>query len=254
MPDHIILTAFGTTTRAKEAYHYLEERISLQFPRHTIHWAYSSPTVRRTSSTENSRLLSVGETLGSLDTSDPIVIQSLHVLPGREFERIRDEVHELGIQIAIGQPLLNESQDLRRFVSCLQNLIEDSGSNAVLLLGHGTDHPCRSIYGELERLLRERFGSRIFMSTLEFQEEPAEETITRIAAAGHKTAHIIPLLLVAGMHFFKDITGDHEDSWQNLCTKHGIDLQIHDKGLAVLPGIADIFCDHIRTAFNSSLS
>lgn len=251
MPDHIILTAFGTTTRAKEAYHFLNEQISRQFPSHTIHWAYSSPTVRKTSGGENTQLQSVNETIASINTDDPIVVQSLHVLPGWEFKRITEEVQEIRRRAAIGLPLINDRKDLLRVAECLQPLIEESGDDAVLMLGHGTDHPCRSTYTELGRRLQHKFGARIFMSTLEFPEESPESTIARIAAAGYRDVVIIPLLLVAGMHFFRDITGENEDSWKNLLTAHTIRMNIHDRGLSMLPGVADIFCDHIRSALAS---
>jgi len=254
MADHIILTAFGTTTQAKEAYHHLEEQIAPQFPECSIHWAYSSPTVREISGTENAQPLSVKETIASINTHDFIVVQSLHVLPGKEFERILEEIPEMGVPAAVGLPLINDSADLLRFVSCLRPLIDNSGDDAVLLLGHGTDHPCRSIFIELERKLHQRFGSRVFVSTLEFPEAPPASIAAAIAAAGYRQAVIIPLLMVAGMHFFRDITGEREPSWKNLLAARGIGLGIHGQGLAMLPGIADIFCDHIRLAFASRQS
>lgn len=251
MPNHIILTAFGTTTRAHEAYQHFEDRISPQFPGHEIHWAYSSPTVRRCSRTGTTKLQSVKETIASIAAGDAIAVQSLHILPGWEFGRITDEVNETGVRTAIGLPLLNDGRDLVLFMRCLQPLIVNSGTDAVLLLGHGTNHPCRSTFTELEHRLHEQFGARVFVSTLEYPDESPQSTVARIAAAGHRTAMVIPLLLVAGMHFRRDITGDREDSWKNLLAGQSVGMDIHDRGLAMLPGVAEIFCDHIHAAFAS---
>jgi len=42
----IVLTAFGTTTKAFNTYAFIEKIIRKNFPGHEIHWAYSSRIVR----------------------------------------------------------------------------------------------------------------------------------------------------------------------------------------------------------------
>ena len=56
------------------------------------------------------------------------------------------------------------------------------------------------------------------------------------------------------MHFLKDINGDHPSSWRNLLHDQQIEIDLHDRGLAYLPGVDDIICDHIGAAFKSMAS
>ena len=248
MPSHIILTAFGTTTRAQAAYGHLERHIAARFPDHMIHWAYSSPTVRKRSATGGAPRLSVREIIDSLGAGCAVVVQSLHVLPGREFERVEEDLRRAGGQTALGRPLLSTTADLHRLADCLQPLIAADPHDAVLVLGHGTAHPCRAAYSELALILQRRHGPRLFLSTLEFPDTAPESIAAHIAAAGHRRVVVLPLLLVAGMHFYRDITGDANHSWRQLLSAQRIEMKIHDQGLAMLPGVADMFCDHIGSA------
>ena len=80
---------------------------------------------------------------------------------------------------------------------------------------------------------------------------PIHQTlIDSIVADGHHQVLIIPCLMVAGMHFRRDIVGDSELSWKRRLERRNIKVKYHDQGLGMVAGIADIFCDHIRAAFN----
>jgi sirohydrochlorin cobaltochelatase len=251
MNDYIILTAFGTTTRAKAAYQFLQSRIAPKFPDCHIHWAFSSPTVRRGSKSAATRLASVTEIISQLRNPGRVVIQSLHVLAGHEFDRIATEATALPVPTALGMPLLHGPSDFDRVAQALKDLISASGQEAALVLGHGTDHPCRASYSTLAEILRDKIGPRVFFSTIEKPVDPPELIIRRIHQAGYRKVFCVPFLLVAGMHFRKDINGDHESSWRNLLMERQIEIDLHDQGLAYLPGVDDIFCDHITAAFGS---
>jgi sirohydrochlorin cobaltochelatase len=251
MSNHIILTAFGTTTRAKDTYHFLESRIAPKFPDCQIHWSFSSPTVRRGAASTTTPLPSLADIVSELRNPDKIVIQSLHVLPGHEFDRIVTESHKLPVPTALGMPLLHEPSDFSRVAKGLKDLITASKKEATLILAHGTDHPCRASYPLLQKILHEQIGPRVFFTTIEKPSEPPELIIQKIHEAGYKKVFCIPFLLVAGMHFLKDINGDHQSSWRNLLKAKQIEIDLHERGLAYLDGVDEIFCDHIDAAFGS---
>lgn len=251
MNNHIILTAFGTTTRAQETYHHLEELIAPRFTDCLIHWAFSSPTVRRLANRQPSASASVTDIVNNLKNPGKIVIQSLHILPGYEFHRVVSESRELPHQAAIGRPLLNRPEDFSLVAQALNTIIENSDHDAALILGHGTDHPCRYLYHQLEKELLLQAGPHTYFTTIEKPLVPAELIIDKIAADGHKRVFCIPFLMVAGMHFFRDIIGDSNDSWQNRFQQRQIVLDAYDQGIALLDGISSIFCDHIEEAFAS---
>ncbi len=251
MTNHIILTAFGTTTRAQETYRQFEKQIAACFPHCQIHWAFSSPTVRKISAQLDIAPASVGEIVSSLQDPGEIVIQSLHVLPGYEFHRIAAECLTLPVAAAVGRPLLDGPEDFIGTAGALKVLIESSGLGATLVLGHGTNHPSRYLFLQLQRELHNQVGPQVFFTTIEKPLEPVELVIEKISRAGHKKLFCVPFLMVAGMHFFRDIIGDHQDSWKNRFQQHHIDLHVHDQGIALLEGIGNIVCNHIQAAFDS---
>ena len=251
MSNHIILTAFGTTTRAKDTYNYLEKRIVPRFPDCLIHWAFSSPTVRKGATSKTTPLPSLADIVSRLKNSGKIVIQSLHVLPGHEFDRIVSESQELPIPTALGMPLLDEQSDFIRVAKALKVLITASKQQATLILAHGTSHPCNAAYPLLQKILHDQIGPQVFFTTIEKAADPPEKIIRQIHEAGHRKVFCIPFLLVAGMHFLKDINGDHHSSWRNMLQAQGIEMDLHDQGLAYLPGVDEIFCEHIIAAFSS---
>ncbi len=251
MQNHIILTAFGTTTRAQQTYNHLQELIAPRFPGCRIHWAFSSPMVRKNVSRQQTASASVSEIISELKDPGKIVIQSLHILPGYEFHRIVSESRALNVETAIGRPLLNQPDDFTRAAAALKKLIHGTNHDGILVLGHGTDHPCRFLFHQLEHELQRQVGPQVFFTTIEKPLEPAELVIEKIVAAGHRRVFCIPFLMVAGMHFLRDIIGDSSDSWQNRFQQRKIAIDAHDQGIALLEGISSIFCDHIEQAFGS---
>ncbi len=247
MKNHIILCAFGTTTRAKETYRRFEERLAPRFPDCRIHWAFSSPTVRRGKNGDASACLA--ERAASLVNPDRVVVQSLHILPGYEFHRTVAETRKLPLPAAVGRPLLDDTQDFVRAAIALKGLLESSGHFAALVLGHGTDHPSRYLFLQLEQELHRQIGAQVFFTTLEKPLLPAEQIIEKIAAAGHRSVFCIPFLMVAGMHLYRDIIGASDDSWLSRFRQHRIDLDVRDQGIALLDETVSIFSDHIEEAF-----
>lgn len=247
MKNHIILCAFGTTTSAQESYRRFEVQLAPRFPDSRIHWAFSSPTVRRAANRESSA--SLADIAATLGEAGRVAVQSLHILPGYEFHRTVLESRKLPLPAAVGRPLLDRPRDFARAADALKGLLERSGHGAALVLGHGTDHPCRYLFLQLERELQRRAADRIFFTTLEKPLVPAEQIIEKIAAAGHRSVFCIPFLMVAGMHFYRDIIGDSADSWKNRLQQHQIGLDVRDQGIALLDETVSIFGDHIEEAF-----
>ena len=60
---------------------------------------------------------------------------------------------------------------------------------------------------------------------------------------------LIPLMLVAGVHFIEDMYGN-EDSWKTAFEARDIDVSAEQKGLGMNPGIIEMFCSHIQDALD----
>jgi sirohydrochlorin cobaltochelatase len=175
-------------------------------------------------------------------------VQSLHLLAGHEFIRLVEETQKSPIRTSIGLPLLTSPDDYQALCASLAPLINAHPDQAILLVGHGTDHPAWCAYPALQYFMRRHFGPRVFVGVLEECLPSSKEVIANLRAAGHKKVCIIPLLLVAGMHFHRDLVGESKDSWLNLLAQANISVKIVEQGIGMVPAIGDMFCQHIEDA------
>lgn len=254
MPVPIILTAFGTSSPARSTYDSLEAKLQSCFPNREIHWGYTSGKVgERLRDEKQAPVRRPDEILAELarDGHTSAIVQSLHLLAGQEFHRLHREVEEVaGVDCAIGMPLLSSYDDFLAMASLLAPVIEPHPERAVLLIGHGTRHPAWTAWPALEHMLRQRFGSRVFVGVI--GNWPVTDGVEEaIAAAGFREVLLIPFLLVAGRHFQRDMIGEAPHSWSTRLKKKGLRVEVVEQGLGLLPGIESLVARHIHAAQES---
>ncbi len=247
----IVITAFGTTSSALETYSFMNERISERFFDHEIIWSYSSRMVKDwIKKRRNIELKHPHQILAELEEKGHqwAVVQSLHLLAGHEFYRLVEEVNQSPVRTSVGLPLLTSPGDYRAVVKILGTRFSDHEKEAMVLVGHGTDHPIWSSYVAIYQMFRERFGPKIFMGVVEGY--PARKKIvTDVEKSGFRKIRLIPFMLVAGTHFYEDLAGD-KDSWKTAFEEKGISVSVETKGLGFNQGLVDIFCKHIQDAID----
>ena len=59
-----------------------------------------------------------------------------------------------------------------------------------------------------------------------------------------------PFMLVAGDHALNDMAGDEEDSWKSILTQKGYDVECVLEGMGVLPGVQELYCQHLSALLN----
>lgn len=249
-PIPIVIAAFGTSTKALASYEHLDGQIRDHFPGHEVMWAYSSRMIQEKIATQQQNPVpGPREVLDTLHQRQYpwAVVQSLHLLGGHEFSRLVEETARSPIRTSIGLPLLHSPEDYLALCASLAPLINAHPYQAILLMGHGTDHPAWCAYPALQYFMRRHFGPRIFVGVIEGCPR-SEEVITDITGAGYDKVCIIPLLLVAGMHFHRDLAGNRSDSWMTLLTQADIRVEIIQQGVGILPTIGEMFCRHIKDA------
>ena len=249
----IVLTAFGTTTKAMETYDYMDKIIRERFSNHKIKWAYSSRMVRDFSkSRKNIDLKSPQQVLSDLVAEGYpwSIVQSIHLICGNEFDRLVEEIQHVPIRTSVGLPLLHSPEDYDRVAAGIVGLLPELKEEGVILIGHGTDHPMWTAYIAFEQKLQERYGSDIHVGMIE-KEDSCERIIQAVKESGKKKALLIPFVLVAGVHFEEDIVGTSEDSWKNRIESEGIEVRVIDKGLGFHRPIVEIFIDHIKDALDA---
>lgn len=169
----------------------------------------------------------------------------MHFIFGHEFYRLVDEVGKSTVRTSMGLPLLTSPADYRDLAAAiLCNGIAGSGTASVLV-GNGTDHPAWTAYPALQRILQ-MSDANVHVATVE-GEADMEETIKEVIRSGADRVHLVPLMLVAGVHLREDIAGD-EDSWKRAFMDAGLGVTVEKNGLSKHPAVVDIFVKHIRAA------
>lgn len=249
----IIMAAFGTTTRARQTYQVIENKVRDCFPDHPLHWAFTSRMVKdRIQHAQGLEFKHPHQVLNELgEQGCPwAVVQSLHLTAGHEFDRLVDEVTACPVRTSIGLPLLDSPGDYAAVIKGLdQELSHRDRDEALVLVGHGTDHAIWSAYPCLESMARKELGNRVFVGVVEGRPE-AGDVVQAVAQAGFKRVRLVPLMLVDGVHFQEDLAGDDEDSWKSLFEGQGIDVAVESRSLGHMACIIDLFVKHIQAALD----
>jgi len=247
----IILTAFGTTAKAFATYKKMDKIFKQNFPEHQFFWTYSSRMVKHAME-KNQKLnlkdpFEMAQTLAA-SNHKWIVMQSLHLICGHEFDRLAAQQDNVNIRSSMGLPLLTSIKDYEKTITALAPSFPQEKDHAVILIGHGTDHPAWTAYPALESFAQKQYSKRIFVGVLEGFPD-MDNILERVKSAGFTKVCMIPLLLVAGFHFKKDLTiGDN--SWQKTFERNNIKVSIVDHGIGEIEAVTKIFCDHIADALD----
>ncbi len=246
----IVITAFGTTSKAIATYTHLDQLISPHFPENEIIWTYSSKVVGKELRQAGSKeTLHPEQALKNFNEQGvkQAVVQSLHLFPGAEFHNLHKTVHNSKLPCSIGMPLFTSMNDYDEIAELLRPLIPVQKKTAILILGHGTYHPIWTAYYSLEKILRRQYGRQIYVGTVEPYPD-SSHLVDDIAKHGYRKVLIIPFFLVAGFHFRRDIIGENDTSWKARFESKNIDVSWIDHGIGLLPGIEQIVIRHIEEA------
>ena len=246
----IIMSAFGTTSTATATYSRLDSCIREHFPQAEIIWAYSSKKItQKLHSRQESAVLhpeTVLQRLAARGISE-VIVQSLHIFPGTEFHSLMQLTKKSGLECALGMPLLTTPLDYDQIGELLRPAVDMRPDTAILVLGHGTVHPIWTAYYCLEKILRLKFGARVFVGVVEKYPDTAH-LIDELEEHGFTKVCIIPFFVVAGMHYKRDIINASPSSWQSRLQKRGIEVESIDHGLGMNAGFEKIIIRHIMEA------
>ncbi len=253
MNTPILMPVFGATATALVTYNHLDNAIRKHFTDNEIIWCYSSRLgTKKTPHQKDAAHLSLEEALRQLNARqiDRVVVQPLHLLPGNEFHDLQKTIRNSGLASITAMPLLTTPYDYHTIGEILRPTITEIPKKAILLLGHGTTHPTWSAYYCLEKILRQKFGERIFVGALE-KFPDSQGLPDEIRAAGFTEVCIIPFLLIAGMHYNRDIVGDGRASWMTRLRNTGLIVEAISHGLGLFPGVDKLIIHHITEALRA---
>lgn len=252
MKPPIVLTAFGTTSKALDTYAYMDSVIKNAFKGHPVVWAYTSSIIQhRLKETTDVHLKDPETVLSELADQghQQAVVQSMHLICGHEYYKMADKVQQVpGMQTSIGMPLLTAVDDYHAVGRALaiEELLQEN--EAVVLVGHGTRHPSWTSYPALENILQTTFGPDVHVVVIE-RNQSKNDAIDKIVKTGAQQIAMVPFMLVAGMHFKRDLTGG-PDSWEAAFHEKNIFTTLKQEGVGYNKKVIDIFIHHIQDALS----
>lgn len=277
-----LLVTFGSSFPEPQlTFQKIDETAKAEFKNEEIRWGYTSDLILNK--------LRKGEGEGSLngkviDNDTPqealevmvkdgystFYIQSLHVIPGEEFDELKEAVEEFetkyeGVHVKVGTPLLNSDEDIKAVAKVLAKKFEAQvAEGPVLLMGHGTPHKADAQYNKLQAELT-LLNADFFVGTVEgigFGQDDNEgkgplaigslvEKVKAKFPKGTKVT-ITPLMSIAGDHANNDMNGKTEStdpmeqSWRERLEAEGYEVVDIMKGLGDYDEINAIWMSHLK--------
>ena len=251
MKKAILVVSFGTSyheTR-KKTIEACENKIKESFKDYDFYRAYTSGMIiNKLKKRDNMFIDNPSEALEKLYNAgyQEVVVQSLHIICGDEYNKLKDMVAQYEDKfdkISIGRPLLTYIDDYRETVEAVKKDLDKMDiDEAVVFMGHGTEHESHSSYPAIEYMFRD-YGINAFVGTVEGYPE-LEQVIKKLKNRNIKTVDLLPFMLVAGDHAINDMASDEEDSWKTILEKEGFNVKVHVKGLGENPYIQEKFKNH----------
>lgn len=251
----ILLVAFGTSyTDAQKAYENIEVKVRKLYHDIEIRWAYTSNLIRKKIKSEGQQMDSPAEALSKFaaDGYTHIAVQSLHVIPGIEYETLVETVNAFkqmpkNAEVTLlGEPLLFHHKDMVETAKAIKSIISANGGKdeAVVFMGHGTHHQSNVFYAGFQYYLNQHSKSWLLGTVEGFPE--LEEIITEMKSQKLKSVNLMPFMSVAGDHAQNDMGSDEEDSWKSQLEAEGFKVNITMKGLAEYDEIIQIWIKHLQ--------
>ena len=251
MKKAILVVSFGTSyheTR-KKTIEAFENKIKESFKDYDFYRAFTSGMIiNKLKKRDNMFIDNPSEALEKLYNAgyQEVVVQSLHIICGDEYNKLKDMVAQYEDKfdkISIGRPLLTYIDDYRETVEAVKKDLDKMDiDEAVVFMGHGTEHESHSSYPAIEYMFRD-YGINAFVGTVEGYPE-LEQVIKKLKNRNIKTVDLLPFMLVAGDHAINDMASDEEDSWKTILEKEGFNVKVHVKGLGENPYIQEKFKNH----------
>ncbi|MCD8105819.1 MAG: sirohydrochlorin cobaltochelatase [Lachnospiraceae bacterium] len=251
----ILVVSFGTSyekTR-KKTIDRIEECIRERFPAWKEYRAWTSGMIRQ--KIEKRDGIKIPDVKGALiqmaaDGMTEVIVQPTHVLNGIENDQMQETVNtcrHLFSRVETGNPLLTTQEDNRRMIQIVSREMEPKSDEALVLMGHGTEHYANSIYAALDYQFKDMGYPNIFMGTVEAY--PALDSLIRqVKEKNLEKVVLAPFMIVAGDHAENDLAGLEEDSWKSRFEKAGFAVTCVLKGLGEYAGVRELFLDHVLEA------
>ncbi|CAK7027680.1 MAG: Sirohydrochlorin cobaltochelatase CbiKP [Desulfovibrio sp.] len=238
----LVLATFGTKHDQEEDFvTNMQRALETRCPGTDVFIAFTSKLVSQERRKKGQAGNALAQILSELSASGytHVAVQSLHVVPGLEFDMLKDITARFadmpkGIRkTGAGFPLIHDDQSAERLAGALLSSLPATRKpeEAVVFVGHGSHTPSGTLaYPALQAFLWQK-DPNVFVGTVEGALTP-EKILDQVKAKGASTVWLNPLLAFYGTHVMEDIFGEGK-SWQTLFAQNGITcVPIHETLLA----------------------
>ena len=137
----------------------------------------------------------------------------------------------------------NSDNDIIRLVQSLKYQIPTlEADEAVLFMGHGTEHEANDVYFKIRAKLQQ-MSEQLELACVEAA-PLFEDAVKHLKTLNIQKVYLMPLMVVAGDHAMNDMAGDEDDSWKSIFEKAGYEVECILKGLGEYPAVRQIYVKH----------
>ncbi len=254
----LLLVCFGTSyneTR-KKSIDVAEEDFKKAFPDRDVFMVFTSRIVKyKLQKRDNYFVFNLDEAFDYLKEKGytDVLVQSYYIMNAYESRLVAEKVEEQVDNfesIRFGTALFTEYEDYVKTIEAMAPTFPPCDDDtAIILMGHGTDHPAHATYMMFEHLLHAKGYPHVLIGTIEGYPF-IEDILETLKQRGFKKTILMPLLIVAGDHALNDLAGDEEDSWKNILLDAGYEVEINNHSIGELPAIRQIFIEHAKKTLN----
>ena len=276
----VLLVTFGSTfDEPHDTYNNQIAQFKAAFPNADLFFSFTSVTcINRWYAASGEQFITPDKWLGSFIEKgyDHVYVQSLHVIPGEEFQLLRDKYVKSDYNFIVqdltpareeaccGTALLTSDRDIEEVARVLVDAFQTQLQNgeAVAFMGHGNpvsdyDHANAS-YEKIERAMqtyaRSAYGNgNVFVGTVDYPTMLIDYVIEQLGEHGvskETTVNLHPLMSIAGDHANNDMADEEdEESWISMIRTAGWShVNPVVKGLGDYPEINKVWIRHLQEA------
>lgn len=254
MKKAILLVSVGTSRieALENTTLRLQEEVKARFTDYQCYVAFSSKYIlKKMNEKSGNAYMGISEAFAKMaaDGMEEVVIQPTNLLNGIENDSMLEQLEECKkqfSQVRIGRPLLSGKEDYIKTLEAILAEVTPTEEEALVLIGHGTNHLSNSTYQNLEYTAYTTGHRNVFVGTMEGGKSQTM-TLRKLSVSAYKKVRLMPLLFVAGYHAMKDIAAD-ESSWKSILEDAGYEVAPALIGLGEMAGVREIFVEHLENA------
>lgn len=250
MKKAIIVASFGSNYECaiKNSIEQLENSIRNTFTQYSVFRAFTSDRIVTS-------LNKCGIYTDTLEAAlkkviaagyDEVIIQPSMIIDGIEYDKIctvADRYADSFSRLKIGTPLLYSQSDIERICSLFANEFRDK-SDAIILMGHGTDHKANQTYYDFSEICTGLEYKQIFIVTAHGALD-ANSVVPKLKERNCKDVILAPLLFVAGAHVSNDMVSDKSDSVKSVLEAAEFSVKAVMRGLGEYEEVRQLYLEHL---------